>query len=155
MENHELEQSFRQLRKELRMTRIFCVISALLTAGLLVGGVFVYKQIQPVIEMIRDVQPVIEQLSSLDIEGINEALEQVNGTLDTIDWQMLDDALGSIDWQGVTDSLSRLDVDAINSAIEGLDIDGVSEAIENLNNAADVLEGLGEKFSSFGNLFGN
>lgn len=155
MESNELEKSLKQLRGELRTTRIFCVISSLLTACLLAGGIFLYTQIQPALAFLQDVRPVMEQLAALDIKGVNDVLEQVNNTLGSIDWQQVDSALGSIDWQEVSDSLSKLDVEAINSTIEGLDMEGISEAIDNLNGAADVIEGLGERLSSITSLFGN
>lgn len=131
MENNELEKSLKQLRGELRATRIFCAISSLLTACLLAGGIFLYTQIQPALTFLQDVRPVMEQLAALDIKGVNDALEQVNNTLGSVDWQQVDSTLGSIDWQQV------------------------SEAIDNLNNAADVIEGLGDRLSSITSLFGN
>ena len=38
MENSKLEESLRQLKKELVVTRIFCIISSILTIALLSGG---------------------------------------------------------------------------------------------------------------------
>lgn len=68
----------KQLIKELRMTRIFCIISSLLTVGLLVGGFLVWDRVQPVISVLQEAQPVMEQLSQslkeLDVDAINEAV---------------------------------------------------------------------------------
>lgn len=165
MGNNTSETSFNQLRKELRATRIFCVISSLLTGMLLVGGIFLYGQIKPIFELVEDTKPVIEEMAELDIDSVNLTLEQISYTLGTVDWQQVSDAvssvdwqqasdaIGSVDWQAVSDSLSELDVDAINEAIEGLDTEELSKAIENLNNTVEALEGLREKISSFTGLF--
>ncbi len=143
MENRETEMSMELLAKQLRMTRVFCMISSMLTLCLLLGGVFLFSKLQPVFDFLQEIEPAMEQLSALDIESVNTTLEQINATL------------GSVDWQQVSDSLGQLDVEAINTAIEGLDTEALSEAIENLNKTADTLEGWGEKLSSFSNLFGN
>lgn len=166
MDNNVMEASLVQLKKELRATRIVCFISSLLTAGLLVGGCFLYTQIQPVFQMVGEVQPVLNELSQLDIDGVNLTLEQISYTLGTVDWQQVSDAIGSVDWkqasdaigsvdwETVSDSLSALDVEAINEAIEGLNTQEISKALENLNNTVDVLKGIGEKFSSLSGFFG-
>lgn len=165
MNDNVLETSLNQLRKELRATRFFCVISSFLTGALLVGGVLLFGQIKPVFTFVEEVQPVLEELSQLDMDGVNLTLEQISYTVSSVDWkqvsdavssvdwQQVSDAIGSVDWQTVSDSLSELDVDAINEAIEGLDTEELSKAIENLNNTVEALEGLREKISSFTGLF--
>ena len=49
MENQVLEKNLEQLKKELRATRIFCIISSILTCALLIGGIYVYGQMRPVL----------------------------------------------------------------------------------------------------------
>uniref|UniRef100_UPI0040578A5C hypothetical protein n=1 Tax=Acetatifactor sp. TaxID=1872090 RepID=UPI0040578A5C len=165
-EKNGMEENWKQLTRELCVTRIFCMISSVLTVVLLVGGVMLFGQLKPVFVWMEQTQPVLEELTQLDIDGVNLTLEQINSTLGNVDWQQVSDAVGSVDWKQISDavgsvdwhklsdSLSKLDVDALNKAIEGLDTKELSEAIENLNNTIDVLKGFGEKISSFTGVFG-
>lgn len=136
MENDMTEVDVGKLTKELRITRIFCVISSMLTGCLLVGALILFINLAPIFTFLQETQVVIEQLATLDIEEVNHTLEQVNSTLE------------SVDWQQVSETLGQLDVEAINEAIEGLDTEAISEAIENLNKTAEVLGGWGEKLGS-------
>lgn len=137
MENNNTnEPVVKQLTKELRITRIFCILSSLLTVCLLVGGFLVWNKLQPVISVLQEAQPVMEQLSALDVEEMNRTLEQVNITLE------------SVDWQQVSESLAELDVDAINDAVEGLDTEELTKAIENLNKVASMFEKWANKWNS-------
>lgn len=75
MENHTSEINMRQLAKELRLTRVFCAVSSLLTLCLLIGGILFFCKLQPVVSFIQEAQPVMEQLSKLDVEAVNTALQ--------------------------------------------------------------------------------
>lgn len=127
-----------KLSRELRITRIFCIISSLLTAVALVGGIFLFAAFR---QARTDAEPVIQQIVALDIEGFNLALEQLNTTLENVDWEQ------------VSQAIEQLDVDALNTAIENLDTAELSKALENLNNAVDALEQLGQIFSRLTSLF--
>ena len=109
MDTKEWDTNMAQLKRELRLTRIFCGISSMLTICVLLGGILLFKEVQPVFEFMQQAQPVMEQLSQLNVDEINLTLEQVNATL------------GNVDWEQVAESMNELDVDAINEAIEGLD----------------------------------
>ena len=127
-----------KLSRELRMTRIFCMISSILTALILAGGVFFFVALR---EVRAGAEPVIQQIVTLDIEGLNLALEQLNTTLE------------SVDWEQVSLAIEQLDVDALNTAIENLDTAELSESLENLKNTVDALEQLGQVFSRFTSFF--
>lgn len=135
-----------KLRKELRTTRIFCAISSVLTILLLVGGCFVVGIAQDYAGKVQayaeEVTPVIQELAKLDVEEFNLTMENVNTSLQ------------SIDWEQVAVSLESLDVDAINEAIENLDTEELTEALKNVNDASDKLKAVGEKMSSWTSLFG-
>lgn len=137
MENNNNEIVVKQLTKELRMTRIFCIISSLLTVCLLAVGFLIWVAITPVVSVIQEAQPVMEQLSGLDVEEMNHTLEQVNVTLE------------SVDWQQVSEALEALDVETINEAIAGLDTEEMTKAVENLNKVASMLENWSNKWSAF------
>lgn len=139
-------QILEKLRKELRTTRIFCAISSVLTLLLLVGGCFVVRTAQDYVNKVQEyaveVTPVMQKLAKLDVEEFNFTLENVNATLQ------------SIDWEEVSASLEALDVDALNEAIENLDTEELTEALKNLNDASDKLKAIGDKLASFASLFG-
>lgn len=140
MKNQEMDMN-RQLKRELRFTRICCMISSLLTVCLLLGGAVVFGKLQPVLAFATEAQPVLEQISQLDVNAFNDTLAQVDTTLSDVDWQQ------------VSETFDKLDVEAINSAIQGLDVEELSKAIENLNKASETLEGLSEKLSPFLSVF--
>lgn len=127
-----------KLSRELRVTRIFCMISSILTGLVLAGGTFFFVALR---EARTDAEPVIQQIVALDIEGFNLALEQLNMTLESVDWEQVSQAIG------------ELDVEALNTAIENLDTAELSKALENLNNAVDALEQLGQVFSRLTSFF--
>ena len=99
MENSKLEESLRLLKKELVVTRIFCIISSILAIVLLSGGIWVYVQMKPVFQVVEKTGPVIEELSeldteSLDTEELSKAIERLNSVIDTLEsWG---EKLGSI-----------------------------------------------------------
>ena len=130
------------IKKELRLTRLFCIISSLLTVCLLAAIVFLIISLRPILSFVEDTKPALEHMSELDIDALNGTLEQV------------DIALGQVDWEEVSDSLKQLDVEAINEAIRNLDTGELSTALENLNQVVAALEAFGEKVGSLSSLFG-
>lgn len=157
--------TYERLAKELRMTRIFCLVSSLLTVGLLICGVLLILHMKPLYTWMEQTQPILVELAELDMESVNLTMAQMNHTLESIDWKQvsdavvavdwkqMSDAVGSIDWKSVSDSLSKIDVDAINKAVEGLDTKELSEALETLNNTVDTLQAIGDKIKSFTGIF--
>ncbi len=154
MEKQMPENSLEQLRKELRITRVVCIVSSVLTSALLLGGIFLYGQMRPVLELAKENGPMIEELAELDIESVNMTLEQVGNTLGSVDWKEVSNAIESVDWQQVSDTIGELDVEAFNNAVEDLDTKEFSKAIERLNKVIDVLEGWGDKLGSIKGIFG-
>ena len=154
MNNQMPENSLEQLKKELRITRIFCIISSVLTCTLFVGGILIYTQIKPVMDIVKDATPIINELAKIDMNSVNTTLEQVSNTLESVDWEGVSDAVGSVEWQEVSETISGIDAEAFNKAVEDLDTKELSKAIERLNNVIDVLEGWGEKLGSIKGLFG-
>ena len=133
MDNMAMDSVTRQLMKELKFTRIICMILSVLTLCLLAGGLFLYGKVRKLAEIC---EPVVEQVSQLNVESLNKTLEHVNVSMETVDWQQVSDVLG------------ELDVDALNSAIEGLDTEEISKSLKNLNDAADRIREVSENLSS-------
>lgn len=132
MDNIATNPETEQLRKELRRTRINCMISSFLSLILLAGGILLFGKIQELTEICR---PVAEKVSQLDVGSLNETLDHINASLVTVDWEQVAEALG------------ELDVDAINSAIEGLDTEELSRSLKNLNEAVEKIQEISEKMS--------
>lgn len=132
MENSTVDISTQQLRKELRFTRIVCMVTSVLTIFLLAGGILLFGRVQ---ELAAICEPVAEKVSELDVESLNDTLAHVNVALETVDWEQVADALG------------ELDVDAINSAIEGLDTEELSKSLKNLNDAVEKIQEVSEKMN--------
>ena len=122
--NYMEESDLAKLYRELRRTRVISMISSLLMVLVLVGGVFFFHELRLTREQ---AEPLIEQISALNMEELNLALEEVNDTLEGVDWEQVAQVLGGVD------------VDALNTAIENLDTAELTEALKNLNNAVDTL----------------
>ena len=139
MNNSVTDPNIRQLIKELKITRIVCIITSALTICLLAGGMFLFGRVQRMAEIC---EPVIEKVSALDVESLNRTMDNVNASMEEVDWKQ------------VADALDKLDVDALNSAIEGLDTTELTQSLKNLNEAVEKVREISEKLSSFSSLFG-
>ena len=138
MDNMAMDSVTRQLMKELKFTRIICMILSVLTLCLLAGGLFLYGKVRKLAEIC---EPVVEQVSQLNVESLNKTLEHVNVSMETVDWQQVSDVLG------------ELDVDALNTAIENLDTQELSTSLANLNDAVEAVREAKDAIQSFLSVF--
>ena len=132
------EAELSRLYRELRKTRIISLVTSVLLVFVLAAGGFFYYELT---EIRKQVDPVIRQVEKIDAEEVNTALEEIDHTLETVDWEQIGRTLG------------KLDVDALNTAIENLDTKEFTEALENLNDAVDTLEKTGESIKRLIPLF--
>ena len=84
----------KRLRGELRMTRVICLVLAMLLVLVLVGGGFFFRELRLAREQM---EPLVEQISALNMDELNLALGEVNETLETVDWDQVAQAIGSLD----------------------------------------------------------
>lgn len=138
MNNNVTDSGTQRLIRELKITRIACIITSVLLLCLLAGGVFLFGRVQRMAEIC---EPVMEKVSALDVESLNRTMDNVNASLEGVDWEQ------------VAEALEKLDVDALNSAIEGLDTAELTQSLKNLNEAVEKIRELSEKLSSFSSLF--
>lgn len=139
-----------QLRRELRVTRIFCVSTLLLlvciVAGIVIGGWAVYNGVkEPIGQMIG----IVQELEKLDYETLQVTLENANRTM-----AVLNENISAVDWEKVSGQIAALDIEAINEAIQGLDTEELTEALENLNQAAETLRNISDSLKSLFGGFG-
>ena len=114
----------KRFRGELCRTRMICLVLAVLMVLVLVGGGFFFRELRLTREQM---EPLVEQISALNMDELNLTLEEINETLETVDWDQ------------VAQAIESLDVDALNTAIENLDTKELSEALAKLNDAVDAL----------------
>ena len=75
-ENH---QNLEKLRKELRMTRIFNSITAVLLICVLIGGFIIFSKMQDYMDTAMQlVEELSAQLKQLDMDALNEAIAGLN-----------------------------------------------------------------------------
>lgn len=136
----ENQREWEELKMELRMTRIFCVVSALLTAGLLLAIILLSIRIQPLIRYAEETRPVLDSLAALDVEAVNGTLNQ----LENVDLKALADSINELDMSVVNETLEQVD-----SALEDMDVEALSTAIQNLNSIVESLKSVSSKISNF------
>lgn len=100
------------------VTRVFCMIPAILFAVIIAGGVMLWGKLSNLAELV----------GGLD-------LQEVVSTLDG-----LEEAVSSVDWEMVSDKVEQLDVEALNKTIGDINGEELNKAIENLNDAAEALD---------------
>jgi len=133
MDNMQQDNVIKQLRRELLLTRIFCMVSSVLTLGLLIGGFLFFQEVKGVI---AEVEPVVEQLAAVDIAAVNETMNNVNASLESVDWEQMSETLG------------ELDAEALNEAVKNLDTEELSTALENMNDAVESMQKLSDSIKS-------
>lgn len=149
MSNIAMDSDTRRLMKELKLTQTICMVSSVLILCLLGGGIFLFGRVR---ELAKLCEPVVERLSVIDVESLNNTLEQVNASLEEVNLEQVADTL-----EQVAGTVEQLDVEALNAALEGLDAQELSESLRNLNDASEKIREIGEKinslFSSFSEIF--
>ncbi len=138
MTDNQTQDRMEKLASQLQITRIFCLVTSLLTILLLAGGGILYLKLQG---MMEKAEPVMEQISQVNVEALNGTLEQ------------LEENIGKVDWGQVSDTLGRLDVDALNTAIENLDTQELSTSLANLNDAVEAVREAKDAIQSFLSVF--
>ncbi len=129
-------QMLKKFRRELAITRLMCIVTSILIVCLLAGGVYVLRQ----------VQPILEQAAAVDVENINETLSQVKSSLENVNLKQAAETM-----QQVAETIESVDLEAWNNAIDGLDTAELSKTLANLN---DAVESLRQIETSINSVFG-
>ena len=141
MEQNSADYIIKKLKKEMVINRIISSVTLALTIAILVVACLAYNEIKSFLDV---AEPVLEELSKIDMDALNESLENFNGIMETFNFKELKETLNSIEFAG------------LNDILEGLDMDKLTETLDNINEGAERLEGIGEWFqNSPFNIFGS
>lgn len=119
-------QAFEQLRKELQLTRIFCIIVAVLLGVVITGGILLMNMMKPVVSAINEMQPAIQKMEQIDVEMLNEKLAQLdvevlNEKIEQLDIESLNATLNSIQKaQNTLEALTESVKNSFSSSFSGL-----------------------------------
>lgn len=145
MEKDNNEQMMERLRKELLLTRIFCIVSSVLMVFLLILGFSLFYKYQKSKEQAESyamqVKNSIEKLTAsqeneltkVDIVAFNQALTNLNIVLETVDWEMLNNSIGSVDWKMLSDNIAGVDWGGLSDNISAVDWKMLSDSISSVD----------------------
>lgn len=136
----KMEEMYKKLKKDMLINRIISIVTLVFTTAILVVAVFAFVELK---QFLDEVEPIVEELSKLDIEALNESLNHFNDIIETFNIDDFMDTMNSIDFEG------------INEVLEGLDVEELTETLENINEGADRLDEISEWFENSPlNIFG-
>lgn len=135
-----MEEMFQKLKKEMLINRIISCVTLVMTIVILVLAILAFVEVK---EFLNDIEPVVEELSKIDMEALNASLNHFNDIIETFN---LDD---------VMDTINSIDFEGINEILEGLDVEELTETLQNINEGADRLDQISEWFENSPlNIFG-
>lgn len=136
----KMEEMYKKLRKDMLVNRIISIVTLVFTTVILVLAIVAFVELK---QFLDEVEPVVEELSKIDIEALNESLNHFNDIIETFNVDDFMDTMNSIDFEG------------INEVLEGLDVNELTETLENINEGADRLDEISEWFENSPlNIFG-
>ncbi len=170
------EKLIKKLQRDLLVTRIFSMISSVLMIVILTGGFYMFQTVQTyaqqvdgyvteIITYAENMEPAVNQLSKVDIEGLNATMDQMKVAFAEVDFERLAQQIDELDVEAINAKVAALDVDALNDKINALDIDGInetiasldtaelSEAMTNLNDAAEKVREVSDKLKQVAAIF--
>ena len=128
-----------KLYKAIIVNRILTLFTIfLMVIFIVIAGVIFYR----VNVLINEIQPIIDLIETIDLEGINKVLVE------------LEDIFGEVDWEKTADALNKFDVDAVNDMVSAFDINKLNTAIDNINSAYKTMEDISAKLQPVLNFFG-
>ena len=136
----KMEEMYKKLKNDMLINRIILIVTLVFTTAILVVAIFAFVELKG---FLTEIEPIVEELSKLDIEALNESLNHFNDIIETFNIDDFMDTMNSIDFEG------------INEVLEGLDVEELTETLENINEGADRLDEISEWFENSPlNIFG-
>ncbi len=128
-----------KLYKAIIVNRILTLVTIFLMVIFIVIACVIFYRVNV---LINEIQPVIDLIETIDLEGINKVLVE------------LEDIFGEVDWEKTADALNKFDVDAVNEMVSAFDINKLNTAIDNINSAYKTMEDISAKLQPVLNFFG-
>ncbi len=136
----KMEEMYKKLKKDMLINRIISIVTLVFTTAILVVAVFAFVELKG---FLTEIEPVVEELSKIDMEALNASLNHFNNIIETFN---LDD---------VMETINSIDFEGINEILEGLDVEELTETLQHINEGADRLDQIGDWFENSPlNIFG-
>lgn len=87
-------------------------------------------------------EPAIEVLSEIDVEGLNKTVNTLNNAVDVF---KIDQTL---------DAIAKLDFDGFSRVLNGIDVDKLNNTLEKIDDATQFMKRIGDGMNNFLNQFG-
>ncbi len=178
----------KKLQRTLWTTRFFSVVLTLLMLGMLAGGYYIFRIVQVYVKQaesyVSDImvyaeslEPIMTQLSEVDIESLNHTIEQITLAFEVVDFEQLAQQMEGLDVEEINAKLESLNVEEINAKLEALDVDAINakifaldideinatlesinameldEALTDLNDAVDTVNEMSDKLQQVATIF--
>ena len=88
------------------------------------------------------IEPAIEVLSQIDVEGLNKTVNTLNNAVDVF---KIDQTL---------DAIAKLDFDGFSRVLNGIDVDKLNNTLEKIDDATQFMKRIGDGMNNFLNQFG-
>ena len=125
------EDVYESLRKELKVTRICCLIVAVLLVCVIAGGIYIANMMSPMVLAMQEIQPAIVKMEQIDVGVLNEKIAQ-------------------LDIEGMNKMIQGIDTEEVMEALEN-----VNEVMEKIEELQEGFESFSDSLSnSFGSWFG-
>ncbi|MBR6328089.1 MAG: hypothetical protein IKR68_00405 [Lachnospiraceae bacterium] len=139
-------KDFEKLEKSLKFTRTCCIISSFITFLLLIAFIVLLSKINPVLDFVDTLGPVVDNVAGIDVQSANGALEIFNREAVKIDWAELSEIINELDVDAINEAVRKLDVDSLNETLSSIDVEALNASLKNLNEAAETLKKIGTIF---------
>lgn len=140
MEQNNMEMMYKKLRKDMIINRVISSITLAVSIAVLVLVIIGFLEVKG---FLAQAEPVIEELSKIDMEELNESLEHFNFVMETLNLE------------GIKETFDSINFDGLNDLLEGLDVNELTETLDNINEGANRLDEISEWFESSPlNIFG-
>lgn len=134
MNQEELLNEVRALKKSLLINRVLSIVSSVFSAIMIVVLVIGIGRVDAFTEEVR---VVADRVAEIDMDQVNSAIEKFNMTMEEIDFAY------------INASFQEVDMKKIGEIVETIDAAELEETLENINDVSEKLKKLSETISDF------
>lgn len=133
------EALLKKINRGILVNRIFLVLTMLIASAALVFSIITNIKFDTFIEQVT---PAIENLTNIDIDGLNDTLHTVNKLVDTF---KIDETL---------EMLSKIDFNAFNNVVSNIDVNELNTTLDHMNESYVAIKEVTEKLKPLLSFFG-